>query len=698
MQVMKGKHPVCWVAAVLMCCLIAGNAGSETLTIDDASVSVPQARDGMTISLGYKITSTGSTTATLGATLTGPGSVNVSDVGIDGAPSTASITPGTNWYYRSFPINLPPTAPTGTYYVNYAINWGTSSSAGAPSARSFTMLAPVPVRCPILMYHKIGDALYSQYWNTTSMLRAQMAVLKAYGYTSITMRELMDIRAGITPAPAKPVMLTFDGGYENFYLDALPIVMEYGYKPVMFLLTGIMGMDNSWDGDNNPVIMFMTWDEVTAAYNTGYVDLESHTVTHPDFATLASQGDTAQINQELTDSRDTIRSRYGCPCDFFCYPYGSGYNNTIVRNAIRDNGYFGAVMAWGGVETNSADKYALKRVPIYSNTTTDYDPASSGTFFLNEIGDPLSYPVVNVSYVQFLDPITGSHVTQLKWGQKVKIRVTATNSRTTADAAVTLLLDSDTDATNGAIFDSHEMLPSQDVIATGWLGSRTFEWLWTVPVEAPTGRYTATAQFRDKLYVLGFKKYSCPAFAVTANDVSLESTKNATIGNWIALKDVAVSAAFSDCFYVESGWRTMGLRVEMPNHGITPLTRVDVAGQLTISASGERCISATYVSPTCPDFVLPLGMSHQTLTHDANAVGLLVRTWGRVKSVDQANHVLMISDGSLEDLECVWEDEGLIDPNCTYVTLTGVLSLKKVGENTKRVLLIASAECSSPRQ
>lgn len=143
----------------------------------------------------------------------------------------------------------------------------------------------------------------------------------------------MNIRAGITAPPAKPIMLTFDGGYQNFYQKAVPVLETYDYPAVMFLLTGVMGQDNSWDGDNNPVIMFMTWDEVTAAYNTGLVDLQSHSVTHPDFTTISA----ATRQQELLNSRADIKGRYGCPVDFFCYPYGS--YNTSSKTSVFQAGY-----------------------------------------------------------------------------------------------------------------------------------------------------------------------------------------------------------------------------------------------------------------------------------------------------------------------------------------------------------------------
>ena len=207
------------IAAAIAAC---SSAPAATLSIADTTVSAVEARDGVMVTLGYQITSDSALTALLGASMTGP----ASEVVKDDIPAGVSVAvqPGTNWYYRQFRINLPPYASSGAsvfYDITYVVRWDASESASLKRSDILKMLAPMPVRVPILMYHKIGDALYSQYWNTTDMLRAQLTALKAYGYTALTCQELMDIRAGLAPAPAKPILLTFDGGYQNFWLDAV---------------------------------------------------------------------------------------------------------------------------------------------------------------------------------------------------------------------------------------------------------------------------------------------------------------------------------------------------------------------------------------------------------------------------------------------------------------------------------------------
>lgn len=708
------RLPVILMLTCIACSLLTGSANSATLTITGTSISTSSTRDGCTITLGYQITSDAATTAYLVATLIGPNSSN--DTVKDLLPSgqSVSVTAGTNWYYRNFMVNLPPNASTAgaLYDVKYAVNWGTSSAPPVTQYDILTMLSPISVRIPILMYHKIGDALYSQYWITTSMLATHMDALKAYGYTAVTCRDLMDMRAGLKPIPPKPVQITFDGGYENFLADALPTISARGFKMTLFQLVYYMGMDNSWDGDNNPLLYFMSLSELNQAYNTGYVDLQSHSMKHSDLTTCTSSTRT----YELVTSRQTLQGYYpGEPIDFFCYPYGS-YNLTAEK-ATRDAGYFGAYAAWGGIETTSSNKWALKRIPIYWDTVTDYDPNNASKFFLNMIGDPMPLPTVVPSFVSYLDPVTNVVIpnNELKWGQTVKVRIIVSNTAAAADAAMTLVLDNDSDQSNGVVYDSHATNPSQDIIMTSWTGGKQIEWLWTVPIDAPTGQYTAQLNVRDTKYVFGYKKANYSAFKVTSDLTTLAGTNGMPDGSYVTLKNAAVTAAFTDCFYIEDDARICGIRVEKAGADVSAGMRVDVAGALGTNASGERCISASIVNPKGSGQIKPLGITVKAVGGGAsgyqggvladegavektwapmsgmNNIGILIRTWGKVKSIDTATRTMVIDDGSESNLDCKWGDNVSVDPNWTYVSLTGISSCEKVGGELHRVLIVTAA-------
>jgi peptidoglycan/xylan/chitin deacetylase (PgdA/CDA1 family) len=317
------------------------------------SISTSQARDGQTIQLGYEITNnTGASVATtLDASLTDSANQVLLD---PGHLTTVTVSPGTGWYFRDYWINVPPSPAAGAYNVGYTIHQVGAADQSVSLPSSLSILAPIAVQVPILMYHHVGygnevDGVYPE------QLRAQLLALKANGYTFITFTDLMQMRAGELPIPAKPVMLTFDDGYADQYVNMLPILQEVGAKATAFIFTQGVSTD--------PVIM--TWQEVKAMSDSGLVDVEAHTVTHPYLTQLTD----AQLTAELVNSKQDLESHLGKEIRYLAYPYGD--YDARVEQAAWQAGYGAAVAAWGGVELDSANKWALKRMSVLRATTVD---------------------------------------------------------------------------------------------------------------------------------------------------------------------------------------------------------------------------------------------------------------------------------------------------------------------------------------
>ncbi len=696
---------VALLSAVLL--LLNASVAAVTLSIADTSVSETQTRDGRTLTLGYRITSDGATDAQLTATLVGPVSSN--DTVIDTIPGgvTVHVTQGTHWYYRDYLINLGPGASQGSskhYDVTYTLNWGSGQTTSLSRSNILTMQSPISIRIPILMYHKVYPISYSTYYVPTAEFRAQLAMLRAYGYETVTFDELRNARAGIETLPDKPIMLTFDDGYENFYTDAAPALREAGYNSVPFVPTGKIGGTNAWDtGDNNPVINHLTWDEVALLDEDPLVDVESHTVNHPSLTSVSS----TQLKHELEDSRQTLMTTVGGDQFFFCYPYGAGASSTTVRKAVRSAGYFAAVAAGGGVEPNCADKFAWKRVGVYAGASVNYDTSQPGNFFPALIGESVATPSVSVTPTLFFDPAADTPVRELHWGQTVLVTLTAANNAGSVDATVCLALDNDSDTSNGVVFDSHKASPIADIALTGWTGERALRWLWTAPIDTPTGPYYAVVNFRDPLCVLSFRRGTTAGLSVQSGLAPLAAAKTLADNTWATFKGAVVTAAWPDCFYIETDDRATGLRVERIGHGITAGSRVDVAGQVSTNASGERRLVATIANVVGTGSIKPLALANRAVGGGAsghqdtvggaglNNTGLLVRVWGRVRSIDTGGRVLVIDDGSGIDLKCAWGNGVTVDPGWTFVKLTGISSCEKMPDGSlRRLLLIASADGS----
>ena len=89
-------------------------------------------------------------------------------------------------------------------------------------------------KVPILMYHSISDQAaprFKQFAVPQKVFATQMEYLHTHGYTPITVTQYMEAKKQSgTGLPARPVILTFDDGFADFYSAALPILKQYEFS------------------------------------------------------------------------------------------------------------------------------------------------------------------------------------------------------------------------------------------------------------------------------------------------------------------------------------------------------------------------------------------------------------------------------------------------------------------------------------
>ncbi|HEY3426639.1 MAG TPA: polysaccharide deacetylase family protein, partial [Negativicutes bacterium] len=90
---------------------------------------------------------------------------------------------------------------------------------------------------PVLNYHQVEDNVNNPLTLSNQEFEEQMAYLHRHGYNSITPDQLiMHLRTGAA-LPDKPVLITFDDGYRDNYMNAYPIMKKYGFTGTVFLIT-----------------------------------------------------------------------------------------------------------------------------------------------------------------------------------------------------------------------------------------------------------------------------------------------------------------------------------------------------------------------------------------------------------------------------------------------------------------------------
>lgn len=211
---------------------------------------------------------------------------------------------------------------------------------------------PVSVRVPILMYHYIRvnpdprDQMGYRLSVTPRDFAAQMDWLARNGYHPITFHDLSEFLGGVSGLPSRPIILTFDDGYADFYTTALPVLISHDFNAVAYVVSGFVGSPG-----------YMTAAQVRAADRAG-IEIGSHTVNHVDLTRQSAEG----IHYELVASRASLEGVLGHPVLSFCYPSGK-FNASIVA-AVQAAGYRDATTTRLGSDRSLGNRYTWGRIRI----------------------------------------------------------------------------------------------------------------------------------------------------------------------------------------------------------------------------------------------------------------------------------------------------------------------------------------------
>jgi peptidoglycan/xylan/chitin deacetylase (PgdA/CDA1 family) len=106
----------------------------------------------------------------------------------------------------------------------------------------------------------------------------------------------------------------------------------------------------------------LTWAEVQAMEESGWVSFGAHTKHHPILAYLA---DPAEIQYEVSECRAVLERQLGHPVHTFAYPVGKlEHIGEQGLSAVREAGYESAVTTVDGFNTPQTDPYLLRRLVV----------------------------------------------------------------------------------------------------------------------------------------------------------------------------------------------------------------------------------------------------------------------------------------------------------------------------------------------
>jgi peptidoglycan/xylan/chitin deacetylase (PgdA/CDA1 family) len=214
------------------------------------------------------------------------------------------------------------------------------------------------------MYHEVclsPHPAFQRYTVTVREFTRQMRVLAALGYETIDLDTLVRARAGKGSLPRRPVIITFDDGYQGSVDHAVPVLRSYNFTACFFLVAGLMGQTSRWMVSELGVdLPLMSWDTARKLDAEGF-QFGAHTMTHPRLTDV----DPASCRAELVDARKYIEQELSRPAIHLAYPFGSYDRNVQVLAA--EAGYVTACSTRPGLSPADDDMLALRRVSVYGH-------------------------------------------------------------------------------------------------------------------------------------------------------------------------------------------------------------------------------------------------------------------------------------------------------------------------------------------
>ena len=234
----------------------------------------------------------------------------------------------------------------------------TGTGARAPGALSSVRTGPPghePV--PILMYHVIAPppagAPFPGLYVEPQEFAEQMQALKQAGWHAVTLDQVEAYwRRGVPLGAGKPIVLTFDNGYQSQYTRALPVLRRLGW--VADENMQLTGLPPSQGG--------LGQEEIRGLIAAGW-ELDTQGISHADLTTLDGEALTYQV----AHARTLLQQRYHVPVDWFCYPSGH-YDATVVA-AVKEAGYSGSTTVIPGWAHPGDDPYRLHRLRVLGGTS-----------------------------------------------------------------------------------------------------------------------------------------------------------------------------------------------------------------------------------------------------------------------------------------------------------------------------------------
>jgi peptidoglycan/xylan/chitin deacetylase (PgdA/CDA1 family) len=216
------------------------------------------------------------------------------------------------------------------------------------------------------MYHSISntaDPRFKRFTLAPSDFDDHLGYLTDNDYHPITLSALGEAQRTGRPLPEKPVVLTFDDGFADFYTIVAPRLAAVGFSATLYVATGFIESTSLWLGSSGeggrPML---TWPQVREVAELG-IEIGSHTHSHPELDRCSVD----DVIHEIRRSRRDLEHQLDQAVTTFAYPFG--YWSSKVRDVVADEGFTTAVQVGELTSRQQDDSLSIPRLSVDYGTT-----------------------------------------------------------------------------------------------------------------------------------------------------------------------------------------------------------------------------------------------------------------------------------------------------------------------------------------
>lgn len=224
----------------------------------------------------------------------------------------------------------------------------------------------------VLSYHSVSNEEGSLFNRSPLKFREDLNYLKSHGYNVISPALFISFLEGKATLPDRPIIITFDDGLASVYKNAYPVLKEFDYSGLFFVIVSRVGLSKE----------YVNWKQLLEMQSSRVLSIESHTYNshymvsekegiHAALTSriplpngkLESYGDyISRIYDDLKASKEILEKNLNKRVQFLSVPFGS--SNKEVKEISLKLGFKAVFSSGGGINELPLDEWNIKRITL----------------------------------------------------------------------------------------------------------------------------------------------------------------------------------------------------------------------------------------------------------------------------------------------------------------------------------------------